>query len=120
MPEVKILSGEDRKAKILVDGKEIGNVNLVTFGMSKMSRPLFVIGTDGMPDILLKTDIEFLFNPKTVREACIVLKDELENESSPVREAFKASIKSAIDEAQNYTDMDKLAERILERIIGEK
>lgn len=66
-----------------------------------------------------KSKVEFSFNPKTVREACIVLKDELENESSPVREAFKASIKSAIDEAPNYTDMDKLADRILERIVGQ-
>lgn len=64
-------------------------------------------------------DVHFSFTPKTVREACIVLKDELENESSPVREAFKASIKSAIDEAPNYTDMDKLADRILERIVGQ-
>ena len=68
----------------------------------------------------VKSSVEFGYTPSTVREACIVLKNELEKPNSPVRAAFKASIISAIDEAPNYTNMDKLAERILERIIGEE
>lgn len=68
----------------------------------------------------VRSSVEFGYTPSTVREACVVLKNELEKQNSPVRAAFKASIKSAIDEAPNYTNMDKLAERILERIIGEK
>lgn len=68
----------------------------------------------------VRSSVEFGYTPSTVREACVVLKNELEKPNSPVRAAFKASIKSAIDEAPNYTNMDKLSERILERIIGEK
>lgn len=68
----------------------------------------------------VRSSVEFGYTPSTVREACVVLKNELEKQNSPVRAAFKASIKLAIDEAPNYTNMDKLAERILERITGEK
>ena len=68
----------------------------------------------------VRSSVEFGYTPPTVREACVVLKNELEKPNSPVRAAFKASIKSAIDEAPNYTDMDKLAELILKRLIGEE
>ena len=68
----------------------------------------------------VRSSVEFGYTPPTVREACVVLKNELEKPNSPVRAAFKASIKSAIDEAPNYTDMDKLAEMILKRLIGEE
>lgn len=68
----------------------------------------------------VRSSVEFGYTPSTVRMACVILKNELEKPNSPVRAAFKASIKSAIDEAPNYTNMDKLAERILERIVGEK
>lgn len=68
----------------------------------------------------VRSSVEFGYTPPTVRMACVILKNELEKTNSPVRAAFKASIKSAIDEAPNYTNMDKLAERISERIIGEK
>lgn len=74
----------------------------------------FVIAKD------VRSSVEFGYTPSTVRAACVVLKNELEKPNSPVRAAFKASIKSAIDEAPNYTNMDKLSERILKRIIGEK
>lgn len=68
----------------------------------------------------VRSSVEFGYTPPTVRMACVILKNELEKPNSPVRAAFKASIKSAIDEAPNYTDMDKLAELILKRLIGEE
>lgn len=68
----------------------------------------------------VRSSVEFGYTPPTVRMACVILKNELEKPNSPVRAAFKASIKSAIDEAPNYTDMDKLAEMILKRLIGEE
>lgn len=120
MPKIKIVPDEKFKTKILVDGKEIQNVTNVNFNQSIDTAPEFEISTMSMPDICIYGGVIFSFTPQTVREACIVLKDELEKPNSPVRAAFKASIKSAIDEAPNYTDMDKLAERILERIVGEK
>lgn len=120
MQEVKIVSDEKSKTKILIDGKEIQNVVNVNFNQSADTVPEFVISTMSMPNICIDGGVIFSFTPQTVREACIVLKNELEKPNSPVRAAFKASIKSAIDETPNYTDMDKLAELILERIIGEK
>ena len=68
----------------------------------------------------VRSSVEFGYTPPTARMACVILKNELEKPNSPVRAAFKASIKSAIDEAPNYTDMDKLAEMILKRLIGEE
>ena len=68
----------------------------------------------------VRNSVEFGYTPPTVRMACVILKNELEKPNSPVRAAFKASIKSAIDEAPNYMDMDKLAEMILKRLIGEE
>lgn len=120
MPEVKIVSDEKFKTKVLIDGKEIQNVVNVNFNQSTDTAPEFVISTMSMPDICIDGGVIFSFTPQTVREACIVLKNELEKSDSPVRAAFKASIKSAIDEAPNYINMDSLAERILERIVGEK
>lgn len=120
MQEVKIVSDEKSKTKILIDGKEIQNVKNVNFNQSIDTAPEFEISTVAMPDICIDGGVIFSFTPQTVREACIVLKNELEKSDSPVRAAFKASIKSAIDEAPNYINMDSLAERILERIVGEK
>lgn len=120
MQEIKIVSDEESKTKILIDGKEIQNVVNVNFNQSADTVPEFVISTMSMPNICIDGGVIFSFTPQTVREACIVLKNELEKSNSPVRAAFKVSIKSAIDEAPNYMDMDKLAELILERIIGEK
>ena len=120
MQEVKIVSGEKFKTKVLIDGKEIQNVVNVNFNQSADTVPEFVISIMSMPNICIDSGVIFSFTPQTVREACIVLKNELEKPNGPVRAAFKASIKSAIDEAPNYTDMDKLAEMILKRLIGEE
>lgn len=120
MPKVKIVSDEKSKTKILIDGKEIQNVTNVNFNQSTDTAPEFVIGTMSMPNICIDGGVIFSFTPQTVREACTVLKNELEKPNNPIRAAFKASIKSAIDEAPNYMDVDKLAEMILKRLIGEE
>ena len=49
--------------------------------------------------------------------ACIILREELMKDSA-LYKGFKASIKSAIKEAPNYTSESELAERILDRLIG--
>lgn len=113
---------ENSPEKLLIDGMEVkGWKSLKPFPHRSEDDPLIIEVSD-FPDFYdsYYGNVECSFTPQTVREACIVLKNEVEKSNSPVRAAFKASIKSAIDEAPNYTNMDKLAERILERIIGEK
>lgn len=108
--------------KLFIDRRKIKDFKIYPPENGCDGDSVLVFETTELPDFcgLYYGKVWFSFTPKTVREACIVLKNELEKTNSPVRAAFKASIKSAIDEAPNYTNMDKLAERISERIIGEK
>ena len=123
MPKIEFIREEENSPeKLLIDGIEVkGWKTLKPSSHCSEDDPLIIEVSD-FPDFYASyyRNVEFSFTPQTVREACIVLKNELEKSNSPVRAAFKASIKSAIDETPNYTDMDKLAELILERIIGEK
>lgn len=108
--------------KLFIDRRKIKGFEIYPSKNGYDGDSALVFETTELPDScgLYYGKVWFSFTPKTVREACIVLKNELEKTNSPVRDAFKVSIKSAIDEAPNYTNMDKLAEQILERIIGEK
>ena len=123
MPKIEFIREEENSPeKLLIDGIEVkGWKTLKPSSHCSEDDPLIIEVSD-FPDFYAwyYRNVKFSFTPQTVREACIVLKNELEKSNSPVRAAFKVSIKSAIDEAPNYMDMDKLAELILERIIGEK
>ena len=123
MPKIEFIREEENSPeKLLIDGMEVkGWKSLKPFPRRSEDDPLIIEVSD-FPDFYASYygNVECSFTPQTVREACIVLKNELEKPNSPVRAAFKASIKSAIDEAPNYTDMDKLAEMILKRLIGEE
>ena len=69
-------------------------------------------------DILGTYDIEFCLHPESVSECIAGLRFSLQTDAD-LRKAFIASIKSALDEAKNYTENSKLAEDILSRIIGD-
>lgn len=54
----------------------------------------------------------------SVMEACKILLEELQKHGE-LYDGFKASIISAIKDTPNYTPIEKFAERILNRMIGE-
>lgn len=123
MPKIEFIREEENSPeKLFIDGRKIKDFKFYPPADDCDEDCTLVFETTEMPGFCgaYYGKVWLSFTPSTVREACIVLKDELEKSNSPVRAAFKASIKSAIDEAPNYTNMNKLAERILERIIGEK
>lgn len=123
MPKVEFIREEENSPeKLFIDGIEAKGWKTLKPTTHCSEDDSLIIEVSDFPDFYAcyYGNVECSFTPQTVREACAVLKNELEKPNSPVRTAFKASIKSAIDEAPNYTDMHKLAECILERIVGEK
>ena len=66
-----------------------------------------------------QADVKYDFTPETVRQAVVVLRNELLKHGE-LYESFKASISSAIhDECSGVYADSKNAELILSRIIGE-
>lgn len=123
MPKVEFIREEENSPeKLLIDGIEVKDWKTLKPSSHCSEDDLSIIEASDFPDFYAcyYGNVECSFTPQTIRESCVVLKNELEKPNSPVRAAFKASIKSAIDEAPNYTDMDKLAEMILKRLIGEE
>lgn len=62
-------------------------------------------------------DLHLHYEPEDVKTAASLLRFELQVDDD-LRRAFIASIKSALDEAKNYLSNQKLAENILDRIVG--
>ena len=123
MPKIEFIREEENSPeKLFIDGIEAKGWKILKSLPNCSEDDSLIIEVSDFPDFYAcyHGNVECSFTPQTIREACIVLKNELEKPNSPVRAAFKASIKSAIDEAPNYTNMDKLSERILERIIGDE
>lgn len=66
-----------------------------------------------------QAEVNFMNDPFTVQNACKILLDALQKHGE-LYDGFKASITSAIKDAPNYTPMEKFAERVLNRMIGEE
>ena len=64
-------------------------------------------------------DIEFDYSPHTVKESCMILRDELLKHGD-LYNAFLLSIQSALKEASDIEGKKEAARIILNRIIGEE
>lgn len=62
-------------------------------------------------------DLRFKFSPKTVENACTVLRHELMTDKD-LYEAFLSSIESALKEVPAGMGMYDVSRKILDRIIG--
>ena len=123
MPKIEFIREEENSMeKLFIDGIEAKGWKILKSPTCCNENYSLTVEVSDFPDFyaLYNGNVRCSFTPQTVREACIVLKNELEKSNSQVRAAFKASIKSAIDEAPNYTYMNRLAEMILKRLIGEE
>lgn len=71
-----------------------------------------------LANVKIEQDKENCNSPCKLSEACKILLEELQKHGE-LYDGFKASITSAIKDSPNYTPTEKVAERILNRMIGE-
>lgn len=71
-----------------------------------------------LANVKIEQDKENCNSPCKLSEACKILLEELQKHGE-LYDGFKASITSAIKDTPNYTPIEKFAERILNRMIGE-
>ena len=71
-----------------------------------------------LTNVKIERDKENCNSSRKLSEAFKILMEELQKHEE-LYDGFKASIISAIKDAPNYTPTEKVAERILNRMIGE-
>lgn len=124
-PIIRILSADGTRVttKCYIDDIEVPKVRSVDFHVAADEAPTATFEVLAMPDINMFADVRFDFTPKTVQEACVVLKNEL-SKRSDVFNGFAASTESVlrenIDSALYDNDsIRNIAHDIVKRIIGE-
>lgn len=115
---VRIEGGYHWKKKVSVDGKELPYVSALTMTMEPGMVTSFDIQLQGEPTIDVLGSVCLDFTPQTVSTAMMVIKEQIKT-NGVFRDAFKASIESAIRDYGDYP-VNGLAEKILERITGEE
>lgn len=127
LANVKIEQGKENPIiyKVYVDGKQIHRIASVDFNIdySSSTLPEVNILIGGGIDFEGMADIHFDYSPLTVKEACKILQKELLKHEE-LYNGFIASIASSLHEEQvfilPFQDENDIAEKILERIIGEE
>lgn len=104
--------------KVYQDGNEIKCITEVSLNINTDSFPEVNITIGGGCDFEGMADIHFDYSPKTVKEACKILRDELLKHGD-LYKAFSVSIYSALKDMPGETWIDEIPEIILKRIIGE-
>lgn len=122
LANVKIEQDKENKHihKVFVDGKQIERIIHLDFQIDTNEIPSVTLNVKQISgvDFEGQAEVNFLNNPLTVQNACKILLEELQKHGE-LYDGFKASIISAINDAPNYTPTEKVAERILNRMIGE-
>lgn len=120
LANVKIEQDKENKHihRVFVDGKKVDRVRTIDFCVGVDSAPEVNVEIVGGIDFEGQAEVNFLNDPFTVKKACKILLEELQKHGE-LYDGFKASIISAINDVPNYTPTEKVAERILNRMIGE-
>ena len=107
--------------RVFIDGKQIDKITHLDFQVNPMEFPSVTLNIEQMSgvDFEGQAEVNFLKDPFTVQDACKILRDELLKYGDLYR-AFSASIYSALKDISEDTDIDKMPEIILSRIIGEE
>ena len=102
-----------------IDGKPL-RCRSIDYHADHESFPMFVFEVSALSDIEVNhADIRFKFHPYTVVEAVKIIRHELMLHGE-VYEVFLGSIKSALNDMNGDTSsINKAAEKILGRIIGD-
>lgn len=132
IPRVKVVNPNESwlGTECYIDGKKIPNVRSVDFRVAVDEVPHFTFETLGLPEIDMSGDVQFSFAPETVRQAAVVLRNEL-FKRGVLYDSFLASMRSAIDgdfwNAREtcgneldigQADFHEAAELMLNRLIG--
>lgn len=98
IPRVKVVNPTEGwlGTEYYIDGKKIERVKSVDFRVAVDEIPYFTFETMGLPDIDMSGDVRFKFTPETVRQAIIVLRNELITHGE-LYQAFLESMLSALD-----------------------
>lgn len=120
MERVKVINKNDswRGTECYAGKNKINNVKSIDFHVSVDEVPTFTFETEGVPEMDMLGKVEFSFAPETIREASIILRNELINKNSEFRKAFEASVIGALKEMQEESDLKDAAEEITDRIAG--
>ena len=120
LANVKIEQDKENKHihRVFVDGKKVDRVRTIDFCVDVDSAPEVNVEIVGGIDFEGQAEVNFSNDPFTVKNACKILLEELKKHGE-LYDGFKASIISAINDAPNYMPTEKVAERILNRMIGE-
>lgn len=100
-----------------VNGKEINNISSIKFYADPYQIPVVQLGLASGIDYDGLADIGIDISPESTAECISGLGFALQMDED-LRNGFLASIRSALDEAGNYENNEKLAERILDRVLG--
>ena len=115
---VKPVDGSYNGHQVFIDGTELKNVRSLVFGVYADSIPEANIEVCGKLDYNGLAKIGLTLEAESVKECILGLRFAIQMDDD-LRNGFIASIKSALDEAGNYENNEKLSERILDRILGE-
>ena len=124
LANVKIEQNEEKRPyfRVYKDGKEITRVRHVDANFDVDEVPTVNVEIVGGFDFEGMADIHFDYSPKTVKEACKILREELFRHGD-LYIAFLASIESSLREqkatALPFQPERDIADKILQRIIGE-
>lgn len=120
MHKVKVFNnnGNIIPTHVEIDGKPL-RCRSIDYHADHESFPMFVFEVSALSDIEVNhADIRFKFHPWTVVEAVKILRHELMLHGE-VYGGFLESIKSALHDMGDETDITGAAKLILSRIIGE-
>lgn len=104
--------------RVYQDGDEIKRIVEANLNIRAGSFPEVDITIGGGCDFEGMADISFDYSPYTVKEACIILQEELMKHGD-LYQGFCASIQSAINDMPDGTLTEDMPELIMRRIIGE-
>lgn len=121
IPRVKITSPQNTflGTKYYIDDKQIKKCTGIDFRIEAGEIPTFTFEIMGQPEIEMFGDVRFSFTPETVKQASVVLRNELLKHGDFYK-GFRASIVTAIKDSNNDIYVDEMAKNILKRIIGEE
>ena len=132
IPRVKVVNPTESciGTACYIDGKQIHGFRSVDFRVAVDEVPQFTFETLGLPEIDMPGDVQFSFTPETVKQAAVVLRNEL-SKRGDLYDVFLSSMRSAIDD--NFrngsetcgdaldigqADFDEVAKLMLNRLIG--
>lgn len=116
---VKIISDDSFRTHVFIDNVEISNkATSIRFEQNAGEVPVFTFETVRLPNIEIENaDIRFRFTPETIEDSARIIRHSFLADKT-LYDAFVASIESTLLEMPSRIDIQCMAKRIADRIIG--